>query len=276
MVFEVLGQKYKCGCGRGMNELKIPGLLGKINELAEWELIRFPKTKQIDVEIEGETVLFMQEDRDFLGTPPELKPGNCILLGGQVIAFDSSDRMVLVVSETGGLSLNRIYEEIVNPEWELVNIIDNRIDFDYEDAPDDISEFDGSVPIPYVYYKVWKELYLNGEEKNLLIKLNDLFGIEIVLGKWDCKYKTSDWDEGDEDMIKDFVFGILGWFCRFNKRDNSEIDNDQRIKDELDIDIKNYIENKKPVDDGNILELAKNMGSKVIGVGPGQTMTLGC
>lgn len=241
MVFNVLEQKYKCGCGRGAAELVIPGILDKINELAEWDLIHFPKTKQHDVEFEGEVIPIMIEDREFLGIEPKLEPGNCILLEGQVIAFDSPDRMVLVITETGGRSLERIYEEHIKPEWELINELENIVEFNYEDYTGDEGEFDGSIPIPFVYYKVWKNLYLNGEEKKIQVTLNtNMFPTTIMLDKWDCKYKTDEWEDDELDLLQSIVIGILAWFCRFYPRDNSLIDHEEETRRYIDSEIEKY------------------------------------
>lgn len=244
MVFEVLTQKYKCGCGMGAAELKVPGILDKINELAEWDLVKFPRTRQHDVEVNGETVPVMLEDRKYLGDDPKLEPGHCIFLGGQVIAFDSPDRMVLVISETGGRSLKRIYEEWIEAEWELTNEIENTIGFDYEDIEEvDESEYDGTMPIPYSYYRVWKNLYLNGEEKKIAVKLDGgFFPTHIVLDKWDIKYKTDEWEEGELDVLEYLVLGVLSWFCKFCPRDNSFIDHDEEDKKIIDNEIKCYLE----------------------------------
>lgn len=241
MVFEVLSQKYKCGCGRGVNELIKKGILEKINELAEWDLIKFPRTKQHDVEYNGETVPVMVEDRKFLGEEPKLQPGNCILLGGQVIAFDGPDRIVLVVTETGGRSLERVYNEWIKPEWELTEELENQVEFDYEDYTGDLSEFDGSVSIPWAYCKTWKDLYLNGEDKKILVTLNtDTFPSQVVLGDWDCKYKTEDWEEEYLDVLQEQVLGVMSWFCRFYPRDNSWIDHEEETRKYIDAKMEEY------------------------------------
>lgn len=243
MVFEVLSQKYKCGCGRGVNYYESKGLLDKINKLAEWDFISFPRTLQHDVEIEGETIPFFLEDRKFLGDDPELKPGNCILLGGQVIAFDSPDRMVLVVSDTGGFSLERIYKEHVEPEWSLLEETTCNVDFQFEDAPEGL-EFDGQIPVNFPLYKVWKNLYLNGEEKEILIKVANPFPYELILRKWDVSYKTDEWEEDDLDLLSWHITEILSWFCFFQARDGSGIDHEKRNQDLLNSLVEQYQKEK--------------------------------
>lgn len=43
MIIEVLAQKYRCGCEKGMADLVIPGILVKLNAVIEWDFCRFPE-----------------------------------------------------------------------------------------------------------------------------------------------------------------------------------------------------------------------------------------
>lgn len=122
MIIEVLAQKYRCGCEKGMADLVIPGILVKLNAVIEWDFCRFPEEikheKKDSADENSEEIEVRTELRDFLGEDPELKPGNCFLYKGQVIAVDSADRLILVVSETGYGALDRIYEENFKTEFE--------------------------------------------------------------------------------------------------------------------------------------------------------------
>lgn len=108
MKIAVLPQMYNCGCGRGMNGLESHNILEKINRVIEWDKCTWPK-KEDDT-----------EDKEFLGNPPQFKPGNCLLWDGSVIAVDSPDRLALVVSETGPLSICR-FETAVCTEIEFLD-----------------------------------------------------------------------------------------------------------------------------------------------------------
>lgn len=43
MIIEVLAQKYRCGCEKGMADLVIPGILVKLNAVIEWDFADFQK-----------------------------------------------------------------------------------------------------------------------------------------------------------------------------------------------------------------------------------------
>ena len=129
MIITVLSQIYKCGCNRGITAIEKSSLLPKLNAIIEWDLCEFPtkleKKVEKETDEEGKEIEVEKEvevgDRNFLGeNEPELKPGNCFLLNGQVIAVDSVDRLVLIVSETGAGALNRLWKECIEPEIDLV------------------------------------------------------------------------------------------------------------------------------------------------------------
>ena len=53
MVIEILSQKYKCDCGRGLAKYEETDLLDKLNYLIEWDFVQYPivKDKHIEVDI---------------------------------------------------------------------------------------------------------------------------------------------------------------------------------------------------------------------------------
>lgn len=64
------------------------------------------------------------ENREYLGNPPSLKPGNVFEFDGQLIAVDkdpetNKERLVLYTSETGPLALDRIWKENILVEYNL-------------------------------------------------------------------------------------------------------------------------------------------------------------
>ena len=58
-----------------------------------------------------------EQNRKYLGDTPELKPGNVILWDNQIISIDRPDRLILSLSESGSLALDRIYNEHILPEY---------------------------------------------------------------------------------------------------------------------------------------------------------------
>ena len=228
MIITVLTQKYKCGCNRGITTLEKPSLLPKLNSIIEWDLCEFPtkleKKKVIIKNDDGKNVEEEQEieveDRNFLGDDPELKPGNCFLFEGQVIAVDSNDRLILLVSETGHGALDRIYEETIKPEIELTfnGFEDTNAKWEVpDDSANFLEQFDGEYKVPYHLYKIFKDHFVAGRgflKTGMVIKAtmesdNFVFPIEFCMLDWKIKYKTS---QLEEDEIESAVIELLSWF----------------------------------------------------------------
>lgn len=210
MIITVLPQKYRVGCERGQNEFVLPGILHKINAIIEWNKCEWPKIKDDS----GNLV----ENTKFLGDDPELKPGDCFLISGQVIAVDSADRLILVVSETGIFSLDRLYDEIFKVEFDLCFNYGETEKIDFESVdPCTIPEKFESYNVPYSLMKIFKEKYLFGRdypEKGVCIKAtlysdNYILPPTIYILDWKMKY---DPDEIEEDIMKETAKEIVAWF----------------------------------------------------------------
>lgn len=195
MKIDVLPQKYKVGCERGMNYLEKPGLLNKLNMVIEWPKCSFPQEFDHDEERdtgtlddEGKpvttTVHIYKENRNFLGDEPELKPGNCFKLDGQLIAVDNQDRIVLMVSESGAFALHRLWEEKILPEIEMIF---NDYDTDEVEMEDitlqDIPEGLESGKIEWKYWNIWKNQFTKIEKRKKQSPTSDLDGIPEELKK---------------------------------------------------------------------------------------------
>lgn len=238
MIFTVLEQMYKCGCERGVADLKSEGILDKINDLAEWDLCRFPskeierrqitfpiyldETGTVSNDTKVETKPIYEENRKFLGETPKLAPGNCILVDGQVIAIDGPDRLVLVVSKTGGRALTRIYDEIITPEYELYNSKNASLKFTWDSPGVEIPEdFDGEYRVPYSKYKYWKEFFVKGRDLTpdpngnlaILVNIDYIFPVELYFTSWTVKFKKVDFEEGEESLVEYLVDSVLRDFC---------------------------------------------------------------
>ena len=180
MKIDVLEQKYKVGCERGINYIDKPGLLTKLNMIIEWPKCSFPQEFDHDEEREtGEindegkpvtqVVHIFKENRNFLGDEPELRPGNCFKLDGQLIAVDGPDRLVLMVSETGGFALQRLWEEKIAPEIEMIFN-----DYDTDDV--EISDVDlSNIPeglesgkVEWKYWNLWKNQFTKIEKRKII------------------------------------------------------------------------------------------------------------
>lgn len=234
MVIEVLGQKYRCGCERGMSAVEEDELLVKLNTIIEWDFCRFPiELKETDEDEEvvvgtddqGNEVketrkkVVEAENREFLGPDPELKPGNVFLFKGQVIAVDSPTRLVLIVSETGYGALDRIYEENIKTEIDLLfndYIIDD-VTYNVLEDGKIPPEYDEVYPVPYNLYKIWKERFLEGRgflEKGLALQVtmdaeDFVFPLDFVMTDWNVRYKST---QLEPDEVGIAVKELLSWF----------------------------------------------------------------
>lgn len=203
MKITVLNQKYKCGCRKGLSKLDEPGILENLNKLVNWGESTIPVIKNSD---ESET-----EIRDFLGYPPSLKPGNCFLQDGQVIAIDSPDTLVLVVTETGPQALQRLYEEVWMPELELktMDTSGDKITYSKQDEiPEEFKEF--SVRLPYRYWKCLKDnnCYNPDEVLKCTADLDFLFSpTEIYISQYEI---YGDPDLEDHRTLEYIGFHVLG------------------------------------------------------------------
>ena len=195
MKIDILSQKYKVGCERGINYIDKPGLLTKLNMIIEWPKCNFPQEFDHDEEREtGEvddegkpivqTVHIFKENRNFLGDEPELQPGNCFKLDGQLIAVDGPNRLILMVSETGGLALQRLWEEKIAPEIEMTFN-----DYDIDDVemsdvnPSNIPEGLESEKIEWRYWNLWRNQFTKIEKRKKQSPTLDLDGIPEELKK---------------------------------------------------------------------------------------------
>lgn len=241
MIIEVLEQKYKCGCNKGMGMIEIPNILGKLNSIIEWDFVKFPVVKDPNYTDEqreqfiNETdpVLLQDENyipkgyienKKFLGDDPELKPGDVFEIEkGQIVAVEDKDKLVLIVSETGYGALQRIWDEKINIEVKLFFNNPNFTTFEWTNESKEPSEdFDKEYRPHYSIYKLWKDRFLPGrvDNNNLNIKVkiqseDYFFPVEIYMKDWSILYKSS---LIDEDQIEDIFMDILsGFYNNFNR-----------------------------------------------------------
>lgn len=239
MIIEVLEQTYKCGCNRGLGALEEEGILLRLNMIIEWKFCKFPvqevKTGKMitkkekvtkedgteeEQDIEVEEVI-LEENKKFLGDEPELKPGNVFMFRGQVIAVDSEDRLVLVISETGAFALDRIYKEHIEPEIEMTfnNYEINDVTYEVIESASNIpGDYDTEFTVPYMLYSIWKDKFLTGRgflKKGLLLHAtldseDFIFPLDFIMSDWSVTYKSS--QLLDEKMAERAILELLSGF----------------------------------------------------------------
>ena len=154
MILTILTQKYNCGCNRGISKAETPGLLEKLNKVIQWDKVIWPE-KEENV-----------PDKEFLGIPPQIAPGNTFLWDGNVMALDNENAVVLIVSETGPRSVER-FVDILNNEVVFIEKSDEGLEVEElgwdDNIPIDMEEF----RIGFSKYKPIKE---RCEDENWLRK----------------------------------------------------------------------------------------------------------
>lgn len=231
MIIELTAQKYKVGCGKGLDMYEEPNLLDKLNYIIEWDFCKMPVSlvETVEQEVDGEKlkINIYEEDKNRV---TELKVGDTFLFNGQVFAIDSEERIVLVVSGTGRGALGRFIEEVFHPEYKM--IYGNRdVDVDWELIDEDRGEFDTSLSVPYIDYRIWRDRFVAGREDLVKRKKDNaiqvkatvkvegfLLPIEIILGDWEAYYRSDEFDEEDREMLEEVVRYTLANFVRKYER----------------------------------------------------------
>lgn len=231
MIIELTAQKYKVGCGKGLDMYEEPNLLDKLNYIIEWDFCKMPVSlvETVEQEVDGEKLKInvYEEDKNRV---TELKVGDTFLFNGQVFAIDSEERIVLVVSGTGRGALGRFIEEVFHPEYKMM--YGNRdVDVDWELHDEDRGEFDTSLSVPYIDYRIWRDRFVAGREDLVKRKKDNaiqvkatvkvegfLLPIEIILGDWEAYYRSDEFDEDDHEMLEEVVRYTLANFVRKYER----------------------------------------------------------
>lgn len=231
MIIELTAQKYKVGCGKGLDMYEEPNLLDKLNYIIEWDFCKMPVSlvETVEKEVDGEKLKInvYEEDKNRV---TELKVGDTFLFNGQVFAIDSEERIVLVVSGTGRGALGRFIEEVFHPEYKMM--YGNRdVDVDWELHDEDRGEFDTSLSVPYIDYRIWRDRFVAGREDLVKRKKDNaiqvkatvkvegfLLPIEIILGDWEAYYRSDEFDEEDREMLEEVVRYTLANFVRKYER----------------------------------------------------------
>lgn len=158
-----LAEKYRVGTDRGLYAHEKKGILEDLNLVIDLKHSEYPK-KWVETEDkkayhETETTM----DEFFEGRPEKkLEPGDMFVYDGQVLAIDRPDRLIVVVSESGPLAVQRFVEEILSaevkmakgdPEYGEGEIMMKEIETLPPDFPDDLTPY----YIPYYTEKSWRD-----------------------------------------------------------------------------------------------------------------------
>lgn len=194
----ISGRKYKVGCNRGIGYIEKPNLLRNLN----------------------------------LITGKNLVPGDCFLLEGQVIAVDSGTKLILIVSETGPGALTRLWEERINPEFNIsFGDRDLSLKVDWRDIEEIPGEFDRELR-DQEKIGVWRRRF--GKNGPILCEVESedtIYPTHFCISKYSVKYKSS---EFDEDFDAEYILNLLfGWFYdNFNNEEEEDVIEEEKEKSE--------------------------------------------
>lgn len=211
MIIEVLKQKYKCGCNRGINKFSQSNLLMKLNTVIEWQYSR------------GKENLIKKDEAD-----PELQPGDVFLYKGQVVGVNDQDSLVLVVSETGAFALQRLWDEHISVEIGLMfnsNPLDLTLRYEAVSSyPTDFEEYRPE----YKLYNIFRERFINGRgfEPDFCIKVeinsdDYLISPIVYLRRWSILY---DPEEFEASQLPELSKTIVSWFYENTTRIKATVD----------------------------------------------------
>lgn len=143
MLIQFLNQKYAPGHSNDRPTLTKPNLITCLNLIIEWDYVKLP------------------EDHE-----PLLQPGDVFTYGSskQIIAVDSDETLVLILSETGPLALERLWADHWEPE---LNFLDApSLGGDPEVSWNAVSEVPSGATetftLDYGLYRAFKERLITG------------------------------------------------------------------------------------------------------------------
>ena len=156
-----LADKYRVGSERGLYAHEKEGILEDLNLVVDLEGSVYPK-KWVETE-DGKAYhkTEMTKEEFFKDREEKLMPGDMFVYDGQVLAIDRPDRLIVCISETGALAVQRFVEEILSaevkmakgdPEFGEGEIMMKEITDLPADLPDDITTYF----IPYYTEKCWR------------------------------------------------------------------------------------------------------------------------
>lgn len=157
-----LADKYRVGSNRGLYAHEKEGILEDLNLVVDLEGSVYPK-KWVETE-DGKAYheTEMTKEEFFKDREEKLMPGDMFVYDGQVLAIDRPDRLIVCISETGALAVQRFVEEILSaevkmakgdPEFGEGEIMMKEIESLPADIPDDTTPY----YIPFYTEKCWRD-----------------------------------------------------------------------------------------------------------------------
>lgn len=158
-----IADKYRVGSNRGLYAHEKDGILDDLNLVIDLDGSKYP---EVWVETEDGKAYHkteMTQDEFFKDrSEKKLEAGDMFVYDGQVFAIDRPDRLVLALSESGPLAVQRFIEEVLSVEVRMKmgdpEYGDGKLEMkEIEDLPTNLQKDAPYYCIPYYKEKVWRE-----------------------------------------------------------------------------------------------------------------------
>ena len=184
------------------------------------------------IDWENSVILKESDDGDPKTSDFYLEPGDCFCLGTDkekarvVMAMDTEDQLVCVLNDTGPYALQRIWDEKVMPEYELMHHRYDKVDVRSWEPKNTATDFPKEDKIIEVKvnknkYRLWKEKFLRNRGNcsfpdaflELRVVSDDTFGMEVplYLTKYTVYTDKSSMFADMSDFMEDLVSLTLEW-----------------------------------------------------------------
>ncbi len=235
MVFSVDSSKYSCDSGRGLTQREIPGILGMINTIAEWDMVQFPYNDKKITKIklpddlggeEKETEIFL-ENKKFLGDDPKLVPGSIISTLDILVGVNDPDTLVLMYpAEQSAIGrFSRLIDEVIIPEYmfltmdtssiESSNLVWKRI------FEPDTNIYTERTEIAFPEYKIFVEHFLAGRVGaiNVIWNHQDFGRLDFTMDKREVRFMKQTFSEvEDQDFMTSIAKEVMAYLIQGNER----------------------------------------------------------
>lgn len=203
MVLELLEQKYKINCGRGIDRLKDPGILGKLQD-----------------------TLVLGNDLDHR---PTLQPGDVFMINKNIIAVNSPDELILV-HFSSGINFFKRFKRELDEEYDFIKRKNlpstEKLEFVVQDNQDWKKTYEG-VYYPMTGYALFNKYFVKhssylgnlSSDQGVLVTVPGIIPVSFVVTGTDGVHfdKTRFDIEEDEDILEEYSVSIISELLKRQK-----------------------------------------------------------
>lgn len=207
MIVTVLNRSYKLSSEN--YGIDIPNLEFKLNLILNREKSTWPEPKDTRTEEEINSGVPAPE------ATKELKEGDVFMLDNTLFGL-GKDKLIFILSESGPLAAERIFEEKISPELDFLYFNDEYNNYSWDDELKDLPEGLEKYTPKYEWMNIWHENFFEGKNlrENPIIRVSiedDMLKETryIYMTKWDLYYSKEDFDS---DEIPYYTHQIMCYF----------------------------------------------------------------